>query len=332
MIDIYNIGTTPEELRSAIINLRNDYDAHNHDGVSSVAFQTLSAETVSARAMLIKKTSFNDATSGIWMGLVGSVMKLKLGTAAAYLEWTGTALNIVGSISGSTITGGTFQTATSGQRIVITSADNTLRFYDATAQVIGIGTTASVAMRVDLNSNVNNAFQVSSTVGGVAFDYTNSTDIGSIGVRVTLSSSGSNNNLNGIESHHGGSGYAFFAEGDSAAGGVLVDIAGTGHGVVINNAGTGNSLQINDSNSGSGTVPAVDITYARAGAAINILVNHSGGNPTGIKMSINNAGGNEYAFEFAGAEVVSAAVTGTQDKKIRVLIGASVYYLACYDA
>lgn len=102
-IDLYNIGTEPEALRDAILRLRQDFDAHQHDGSSSKSFETLSAETVSARTMLIRKTSFTDTASGLWAGLVGNTMKFVVGNATAFLKWTGSALQIAGDITGSTI-------------------------------------------------------------------------------------------------------------------------------------------------------------------------------------------------------------------------------------
>lgn len=190
-LDIYQIGSSPEQLQSALISLRNDYDNHIHDGTSSKSFLTLTAETISARTMLIRKTSYTDNTSGIWMGFTGSLMKLNLGTATNFLKWDGSALSISGSITATsgtiggwtiaatsltggnitlstatvsaasgtikldgantklyvgsgitldgagsgTITGGTIQTATSGQRIVLSSSANEIGIYDSSQQV-----------------------------------------------------------------------------------------------------------------------------------------------------------------------------------------------------
>lgn len=337
MIDIYKIGNTPEELQAAIIQLRQDFDAHNHDGTSSRNFETISVETVSARTILIKKTSFTDSSSGIWMGLVGNVMKLKLGTASAYLEWTGTALNIVGSISGSTITGGTFQTATSGQRIVIAGSDNTLRFYDATSptavQVIGIGSTSAVAIRLDLNATTTTGIQIVTTIAStIGFDFSNSANVASRGINVA--NTGATQSSTSIRvDHDGNGGEGIFVQTTSAAKGLSIDNSGTGTAILISNSGVAASLIINDTNNdGSSVDPAVDITYSRGGPGVNIEVTHNGGNPTGIRMAVTNSGGNEYAFEFAGSEVVSAAVGGTQGLKLRVLISGGVYYIPFYDA
>lgn len=97
--DMYKIGKTPEELQSAVKMLRADYDAHNHDGANSKSFQTLVAETLSVRAMLVRKTSYTDTTAGMWAGMVGNTMKMYVGDATAYLKWTGSALQIAGDIT-----------------------------------------------------------------------------------------------------------------------------------------------------------------------------------------------------------------------------------------
>lgn len=52
-LDLYNIGTEPEELQAAIVTLRQDFDAHTHDGINSKSFQTLLAETIVGRTAII---------------------------------------------------------------------------------------------------------------------------------------------------------------------------------------------------------------------------------------------------------------------------------------
>lgn len=321
MIDIYQVGTTPEEIRAALINLRADFDAHNHDGTSSKSFQTLVAETVSARAILIKKTSFTDTASGIWMGMVGSVMKLKLGTASAYLEWTGTALNIVGSISGSTITGGTFQTATSGQRIVIAAGDNTLRFYDAVGQVIGIGSTGGVAISLDLNSTTLNGIQVSSAVAGLGFQYTNNAAVNSVGIDLVNTSNGGT--LPSIRISKNGSGEVMFADITGASPGIyMYRSAGGGGGPLakLHNVTTGGGSMLYILNAGVSSGAAIEIDNTISANAANY----------GIIMAIASGGANNFAFRFNGSEIITAAVGATQDKKIKVSVAGTDYYIPLY--
>ena len=96
--NLYNITTDPESLQQAIILLREDYDAHNHDGVSSKSFQTLRAETVSARVISIRKSSYDDTIAGLWSGLVNSTPKFYLGDAVNYFKFTGSEISIAGNI------------------------------------------------------------------------------------------------------------------------------------------------------------------------------------------------------------------------------------------
>lgn len=105
-IDLYKVGTDPASLRDALILLRQDFDSHDHDGVNSKQFQTVSAETLSAHTILIRKTSYTDTTNGWWSGLVGSVLKWYLGDGVNFIKWDGSSVTITGSITGSTITGG----------------------------------------------------------------------------------------------------------------------------------------------------------------------------------------------------------------------------------
>lgn len=106
------IGKSPGALQRALQLLRDDFDAHNHDGANSRAFQTLSAETVSARTMLIRKTSYTDTTNGFWSGLVGNVLKWYLGDGTNYIKWDGSSLVITGTITGGTISGATISGST----------------------------------------------------------------------------------------------------------------------------------------------------------------------------------------------------------------------------
>jgi len=78
-----------------------------------------------------------DTGTGFYLGNDSGTPKFSIGNSAAdKLLWTGTSLEITGNITGSTITGGTFQTAASGERIVISGSTNSIVFYDG-ATIIG---------------------------------------------------------------------------------------------------------------------------------------------------------------------------------------------------
>jgi hypothetical protein len=97
----------------------------------------------------------------------------------------------------------------------------------------------------------------------------------------------------------------------------------------IGNAGNGYCLQITASGA-SGVGIFID-NYGN-GSSIDITnaVNNSGA-LTGIYFNLANAGaGLEYAFNFSGSEAAAGAVGGTQDKKIRVKVGTTDYFIPCY--
>lgn len=331
-IDLYKIGSSPEELQSALQQLRADFDAHIHDGVSSRAFQTMSAETVSARAILVKKTSYNDTAPGIWMGLVGSAMKLKLGSASAYLDWDGIALNITGSISGSTITGGTIQTASgTGQRIVMASSDNTITFYNSSNAVVtqlGGGASIAVALRINLDASTTTGVRVTSAnASDVGFLYQSTGNYAQTGFAAQLT--GATNSGTGLRiDHDGNGGEGIFIQGTGAAKGVYLEMSGTGQGLYITHSSTGLGLEIIKSGAGivasfessnsnlSSSVVYMTSNSTDSGAAtlhVNRSTSHTIIKATqsintsdrlyGLHLNLANAGsGAECAFRFEGSE------------------------------
>ncbi len=52
-VDLYNITADPEVLRAALIELRKDFDAHNHDGINSKSFETIIVETLRSRTLSV---------------------------------------------------------------------------------------------------------------------------------------------------------------------------------------------------------------------------------------------------------------------------------------
>jgi len=81
--------------------------------------------------------------------------------------------------------------------------------------------------------------------------------------------------------------------------------------------------QITLSNTGASSAALIDLTQNRNDSLATL----------GIKMNLSNTGtGNNFAFYFGGSEVVGGAVGGTQDKKIRISIAGTTYYIPCYTA
>jgi hypothetical protein len=109
-IDLYNIGSTPEAIRSAVALLRAEFDAHNHDGTSSRSFQTLRVDTLVAQSLTmfagtIKMGQTNyDTGVGIWMGISSGVVKSSFGNSAGNkLLFDGTNMTFTGTISGGSL-------------------------------------------------------------------------------------------------------------------------------------------------------------------------------------------------------------------------------------
>lgn len=243
---------------------------------------------------------------------------------------TGSA-SFSGDITGATITGSTFQTSATGQRMVIESVNNTLTFYNATGTAVsqmGGGTYIGIALRIINDVNTTDGVSISSAVAGVGFRYDNGGNVNSVGL--FISKDGASSTGDGIHVDSSGSGDCIYIDNNGSGRGILVDMASTtSFGLYILNttAGTASSIDLENGNNVS-----MAINATCQSACIVITNSTSGGNPTGIEFNIANSTGNEYAMKFSGSEVVGSAVTGTQNKKVRVLVGSSVYYIPLYDA
>lgn len=331
-IDVYNIGTSPEQLQSALVNLRADFDAHIHDGSSSRAFETIKVQTISAEVVLIKKTSYTDPASGIWMGILNGTMKMKLGNATNFVQFDGTTLSISGAISagtitGATIIGGIIETSTTGQRIVIDSASNSLKFFDSAGQVIGIGTDAGKAISMSLTSGTGTGVLITSGFAGVGFSYTTTDDsVQAIGLDLSVTQGTGANSLPAIRVVYGGT--APLMDGT---------VIGTGKGIQISRSvgsGTANLLSLISSSSTAGTM--LDVTRTGVGVITAMNIDHSTSSTsinTGIQMTLGSGTSSLcYAFRFNGSEVVNASVGGSQNYKIRISIGGTDYFIPCNTA
>lgn len=101
------------------------------------------------------KTSFSNTTTGFILGLHNGTPKFYIGSSSQYLNWTGTALNVAGTITGSTITGSTITgatinggtitgttigTAVSGERLVlgpsVGGVEHLLQKYDSSNNIV----------------------------------------------------------------------------------------------------------------------------------------------------------------------------------------------------
>jgi hypothetical protein len=218
------------------------------------------------------KTDFNNTVTGFILGLDDSdsdLPKFYIGSSTAYFNWTGTAVDIVGA----TLTAGTIQTATSGQRISLSGSDNTLRFYDSVGQVIGIGSTAGSAIRLDLNATTTTGINVSASVAStMALYYKNTGNVTNKGIVLELT--GATNDGIGLDINHDGSGGQ----------GIFIDISAGAKGLYVSNTSTGNSIGIlNASSSGIG------IQLTNSGTGIGMQIANTG-NGTGLDIDYDGTG------------------------------------------
>ncbi len=117
-IDLYNIGETTSEVRSALIALREDFDSHIHDGTNSQSFRNLTAESISSLGSLsVRKSNYTDDTGGFWVGLSSNISKLYLGNATNYLKWDGTTLTMSGTLNAATGTLGAITIGTNAWHV-----------------------------------------------------------------------------------------------------------------------------------------------------------------------------------------------------------------------
>jgi hypothetical protein len=119
--------------------------------VSSLSSLSANAGTISAgtiNGVTINGAAFNVSTtgylaggqsayatgSGFWIGYAAGLYKFSIGTSGAMLTWDGSNL----AINGSAVTGGTVQTAASGQRVALNeSSSATARFYNSSNVLTG---------------------------------------------------------------------------------------------------------------------------------------------------------------------------------------------------
>ena len=124
------------------------------------------------------------------------------------LSWTGSALTIRGNLtaddiqSGGTITGSTIQTATSGQRVVIDSANQVMEFYGDDTWGGGV----QLAAKLSLGSSVLGTLQVGGSNWWNVAIQGRSYAIGVWGI-------GNGNTSKGVVGECLGTGYSFYANG-----------------------------------------------------------------------------------------------------------------------
>lgn len=168
------VGATVSNKVNAIVAMNSDIWEFEARGVSDAGKETPTGErnnystpTTSGGATLdsgnyfaVTKTSYADASNGIWIGMTGSTPLLNIGDATTYMKWNGSALTVKGTI---TITdgaaGGWTLTATE-----IRNASGTVSI-DSANEWIQTGPDSSNYTRMDANGIIG-----VTTAHGTAFN------------------------------------------------------------------------------------------------------------------------------------------------------------------
>jgi hypothetical protein len=176
------------------------------------------------------------------------------------------------------LTGGRIQTSGSGQRCILDSSDNTLKFYDSGAQVLGLGTLAANVVDIDLTSTTNNGIRIDSAVSGYGYRYLNNTAIDNTGLYIAMPSSNDSldNNYSAMWVKYGGNDYILRGEayGNLAGGIYLFRTVGVGSNSLIrlyeDTANDSPMVNIDKGYTGNLNGPIVSITNSSYGIALQI--------------------------------------------------------------
>lgn len=366
MRDPYIIDLDPEALRRAILDLRDDFEFHIHDGSTSRQLEDIIARSISARASITAQSiilatggylrsgqTAYDTGTGFWMGTTGGVIKFSLGNSSgSKLTWDNTILTVTGTI----------QTASSGQRVVISGADNNLKFFDSNGdERLSIGSDATYANKITGRSGAAGGFFFVSAIDnskGLLIQSTSNVTVN--GIDVSLTDTGSGNDGNGIFVDHRGAGRCIDLRPGTATAGLYINGDSTGDSIEIIHAGdTSKALDITYSGRSNGiylegadanataptmyvtgnisdaSVPIVKIERSVIGNAILQIYSNLTTSSNHVGLEINMTASTTttpHAISFSSNTFVASAVTGTQNRKIRVMLNGATYYIPCYDA
>jgi hypothetical protein len=186
-----------------------------------------------------------------------------IGDSSGKVDWNITSANtltITGTVSGSTITGGTIQTATSGQRIRIISASGTTPTQTANSfglidtnnnLLASIGSDSDYIVKVSVPSSPTGAsygMYVSNSEGTTTRTaYFGRTSTGATGQNVLMESSSTGTNLKIDCINTSSTGIGCHIDYDALGNAFEIDVTtttATGYAEYINNAGQGYSLYV----------------------------------------------------------------------------------------
>jgi len=314
---------------------------------------------------LVGGTDVGDVIIGNYGGGGG----LKYDKSAGTFTFKGTLSapsGTLGTITSGSIYSGLFSTAASGvttQRVVLDSADNSLKFYNANnVATVNISNGGGYGILITTDTSTSNGIYMSNTA-----------DQTTRGMYIEQTNNGANNTLPCIELHHDGHSTvgALYIQSTHTSRGLYLDQSGTGQAIYLVNSGSGESILISHSGndrgialSYSGTGVAHQIESSNTGASYSLQIDHAANTPalqinktgvnenlalynhvtsaaiiSGISFDLQNGGaGLEYAFDFQGSEsgitaagnsgfVSNSTGTFTAVGYVRIRVSAGVYYM-----
>lgn len=322
--DVWGLYTDNAYLKGTIVaNSGKIGGTSNYWNITSGSLAAVGSGNVEIRA---GQTAYDTGT-GFWLGLTSSTAKFSVGNSSGNkLTWDGSALGITGDITGSTITGGTIQTATSGQRIRMVASSASSPTQSANSLML-------------INSSSNGILSFGTSLGSstsILNVMPSDTDQGALAVtnNVKLTATSALASIN-VADLSGSTAIALSVQNAGSGATILVSPVGSGVGITLNKSGTAaNAFELTQSTdsrgiylvkSGTGVGTALDVQNAGTGSSILINQSASGGGSTALSVNMNNSSGNAMAISHTGtatavptASFVKNGPTGTVLDLIRV--------------
>jgi len=179
------------------------------------------------------------------------------------------------------------------------------------------------------SGGVNKRVRVTSSIAQAGYFYSNTADVQNVALDIDMGDGGgaTTNSLPALRVAYGGIGAVIDVDINYTGKGIYVyRQLGSGVAPLLDFLSTNNASSctiINSIKTGSGTVIGIDMDHTTSSNVSNI----------GVQMGLSS--GNSalcYAFRFNGSEIVSAAVGGSQSKKIRISIAGTDFFIPCYTA
>lgn len=261
----HNAPVLPSELLIKEFIRRGEitYDKLSIDELSAITADlgaiTAGTVTINSSGFIRGGQTAYDTGNGFWLGYDTAAYKLSLGDSAGNkLLWDGSTLAVTGNISGSIITGGSIDIASTGPVVHYLTVDATgvtaLRYAPAGGNFI-----TNSAVLLSLSGSAASTFKLENST----------TDITVMSIQRNVSTA--SNPL------------IFFGSTNDTSAAIILSIskgAGSGAALSIDNDGTGDGIYVKQDGNGIGIDMLVDVASSNAG----IFIRHEG---TGHAIGVN---------------------------------------------